>query len=164
MSRKGRKVKMRISVGSDEANPVVDEVIRSLKEEGHEVEYFGPTGKGLIPWPEVAKHVASDVIRRHAQEGVLFCWTGTGVSIAANKFPGIRAALCVDAETARGARLWNDANILCISLRLTSVPVAQEIIHAWLNTKYQPNPEDDACIDEIRQIEESGLGDESYGP
>jgi ribose 5-phosphate isomerase B len=155
---------MRISVGSDESNPVVDQVVKILKAEGHKVDYFGPKGKGLIPWPEVARRVASDVNRRHAQEGVLFCWTGTGVSIAANKFPGIRAALCVDAETARGARLWNNANILCISLRLTSVAVAQEIIHAWLNTKYQPNPEDDACVAEIREIEEGRWSDDSYGP
>jgi ribose 5-phosphate isomerase B len=84
---------------------------------------------------------------------MLFCWTGTGVSIAANKVPGVRAALCDDAETARGARLWNDANVLCISLRRTSEVIAGEILEAWLNTTYQPNQEDDACIAAVAEIE-----------
>lgn len=118
---------MKISVGTDESHLVVDQVLKHLKEAGHEVQFYGPTGKGLLPWPEVARSVADDISRRHSHEGVLFCWTGTGVAIAANKVVGIRAALCVDAETARGARLWNDANILCLSLRLTSSALAQEI-------------------------------------
>jgi ribose 5-phosphate isomerase B len=155
---------MKISVGADETSPVVDQVVKNLKDQGHEVEFYGPSGKGMVPWPEVARSVADDVSRRHSQEGVLFCWTGTGVSIAANKVRGIRAALCVDAETARGARLWNDANILCISLRLTSTAVALEILHAWLNTQYAPNPEDDACLDEIRELEERGCLGDPYGP
>ena len=155
---------MKISVGADESSPVVDQVVKDLKDQGHDVEFYGPTGKGMLPWPEVARSVADDVSRRHSQEGVLFCWTGTGVSIAANKVRGIRAALCVDAETARGARLWNDANILCISLRLTSIAVALEILHAWLNTPYVPNPEDDACLDEIRELEERGYLGDPYGP
>ncbi len=75
------------------------------------------------------------------------------MSIAANKVPGIRAALCDDAETARGARLWNDANILCMSLRRTSDVIAKEIIESWLGTQYQPNAEDDACIEAVHAIE-----------
>ena len=155
---------MKISVGADETSLVIDQVVKTLKDQGHEVEFYGPSGKGMIPWPEVARSVADDVSRRHAQEGVLFCWTGTGVSIAANKVRGIRAALCVDAETARGARLWNDANVLCISLRLTSAPVALEILKAWLDTQYVPNPEDDACLEEIRELEERGCLGDPYGP
>lgn len=155
---------MKIAVGSDETSPVVDQVVKTLKEQGHEIQFYGPTGKGMIPWPEVGRCVAEDVARRHVQEGILFCWTGTGVSIAANKVAGIRAALCSDAETARGARLWNDANVLCISLRLTSVPVAQEILKAWLETAYQPNPEDDACLAEIRDMEDRSGHGETYGP
>jgi len=72
------------------------------------------------------------------EQGVLFCWTGTGVSIAANKVPGVRAALCTDPETGRGARRWNDANVLCMSLRLTSETVAKEILDAWFGTTVDP--------------------------
>ena len=84
-------------------------------------------------WPVVAGRVATEVSEGRCHQGVLLCWTGTGVSITANKVPGIRAALCIDAETARGARLWNDANILCMSLRLTSPQVASEILDAWFS-------------------------------
>ncbi len=90
-----------------------------------------------------------------ADEGILFCWTGTGVSMAANKVPGVRAALCVDAETARGARLWNNANVLCMSLRNTSEVIAGEILEAWFKTQYQPNPTDDACLAQIEALDAS---------
>lgn len=155
---------MKISVGTDESHPVVDQVVKQLHEQGHEVIFYGPTGKGLLPWPEVARSVADDLSRRHTQEGVLFCWTGTGVAIAANKVPGIRAALCADAETARGARLWNNANVLCLSLRLTSAAVALEILKAWLDTAYLPNPEDDLCLRAVRDLEERGCLGDPYGP
>jgi ribose 5-phosphate isomerase B len=108
-------------------------------------------------WPAVARLVAETVAKGDAEEGILCCWTGTGVSIAANKVPGIRAALCEDAETARGARLWNDANVLCLSLRRTSEVIAQEILEAWFSTQYQPNPEDDACLRSVQELEESYL-------
>lgn len=155
---------MKFSVGADETHPVVDQVVKTLKEQGHELEFYGPTGKGLVPWPDVARSVAEEIVQHHSQEGILFCWTGTGVSIAANKVPGIRAALCTDAETARGARLWNDANVLCISLRLTSVAVAQEILKAWLETRYQPNPEDDDCLKLVREMEDCGSRSQYFGP
>jgi ribose 5-phosphate isomerase B len=106
-----------------------------------------------VPWPEVAACVAHDVADGVADEGILFCWTGTGVSIAANKVPGIRAALCGDAETARGARLWNDANLLCLSLRTTTEALAQEIIKAWFTTQYQATTEDEACLEVVRRLE-----------
>src|SRR5512135_420466 len=131
---------MKLSVGADERHAVVDHVLKQLKKAGHKVTWYGPSGKANVPWPEVARCVAEDVAMGQSQEGILFCWTGTGVSIAANKVPGVRAALCPDAETARGARLWNDANVLCLSLRLTSQAVAQEVLKAWLETRYQPNP------------------------
>jgi ribose 5-phosphate isomerase B len=97
--------------------------------------------------------VAETVVGGAADEGILFCWTGTGVSIAANKVPGIRAALCDDAETARGARLWNDANVLCLSLRRTSDIMVDEILDAWFATTYQSNPEDDACLVQVEALE-----------
>ena len=99
-------------------------------------------------WPVVAGLVANEVAEGRCQQGVLLCWTGTGVSIAANKVPGIRAALCVDAETARGARLWNDANVLCMSLRLTSPQVASEILDAWFSVTAAESEE----IDNIERV------------
>lgn len=85
-------------------------------------------------WPEVACAVGERVASGACDQGILFCWTGTGVSMAANKVPGVRAALCPDPETGRGARKWNDANVLCMSLRLTSETVAKEILDAWFET------------------------------
>jgi len=85
------------------------------------------------------------------------CWTGTGVSLAANKVPGIRASLCVDAETTRGARLWNNANVLCLSIRSTSEVVAKEILDMWFETKYKPNAEDDLCLEQVKNIEKKYL-------
>ena len=93
-----------------------------------------------------------------ADGGILFCWTGTGVTIAANKVPGIRAALCADAETARGARLWNNANVLCLSLRRTSEVIAREILDAWFSTRYNPNETDDACLTAVDAIEADYAG------
>ena len=97
-------------------------------------------------WPGVARAVAEAVASGAADEGLLFCWTGTGVSMAANKVPGIRAALCADAATARGARLWNNANVLCLSLRLTTAAGAAEILDAWFDTSFIPNDTDNACL------------------
>jgi ribose 5-phosphate isomerase B len=93
------------------------------------------------------------VAEGRADEGILFCWTGTGVCLAANKVSGIRAALCDDAETARGARLWDNANVLCLSLRRTSEVVAKEILEMWFSTSYKPNPEDDAALAELEALE-----------
>lgn len=144
---------MRLSVGADERNPVVDAVIKLLKRDGHRVVFYGPSGRASVPWPEVAACVAHDIAGGAADEGILFCWTGTGVSIAANKVAGIRAALCRDAETASGARKWNDANLLCLSLRATTEALAQEILKAWFTTQYQPTPEDEACLAVVKRLE-----------
>ncbi|MBM2826543.1 MAG: rpiB [Dehalococcoidia bacterium] len=126
---------MKLAVGSDERTPLTDAVVEDLKRRGHEVDLYGPLADDPIPWPDVAEQVARSVASGKSEEGVLFCWTGTGVSIAANKVPGIRAALCTDAETARGARRWNDANVLCMSLRLTSEVVAKEMLEAWFSAE-----------------------------
>jgi ribose 5-phosphate isomerase B len=144
---------MRISFGVDERNHVSEAVRKYLKKMGYRITFYGPAGKGSTPWPEVARCVAEDVANGRADEGIVCCWTGTGVCIAANKVPGIRAALCNDAETARGARLWNNANVLCLSLRATSEPIAQEILKTWFETQYEPNHIDDACLRQIRQLE-----------
>lgn len=111
---------MKIFVGSDEATHLTDAVLDDLRQRGHDVNPVGPLAGERASWVGVARAVAEAVACGAADEGLLFCWTGTGVSLAANKVPGVRAALCLDAETARGARLWNRANVLCLSLRSTS--------------------------------------------
>ena len=147
---------MKISVGADERLPVAESVLRVLAELGHEVTWYGPDagGEQSVPWPQVARQAAEDVAAGRSQEGVLLCWTGTGVSMAANKVSGVRAALCADAETARGARLWNNANVLCLSMRLTSEAVAKEILAAWFETAYKPNPTDEACLAMVAALDE----------
>jgi ribose 5-phosphate isomerase B len=106
--------------------------MHALRDAGHDVALCGPLAGAESGWADVARDVAESVASGAADQGVLFCWTGTGVSIAANKVAGVRAALCGDAETARGARAWNDANVLCLSLRTTTPILAREIIEAWM--------------------------------
>jgi len=125
---------VRIAFGTDERTPVSDEVVVGLLAAGHEV--ILRVEGGL--WPDVGRRVGEAVARGEADRGVVCCWTGTGVSIAANKVPGVRAALCTDAETARGARRWNAANVLAIGLRLTSATVALEMLDAFLTTGSDP--------------------------
>ena len=144
---------MKLAVGADEKTPVAEAVLAELQRRGHEVMVFGPLAGEKMLWPSVARRVAETVARGEAQEGVLFCWTGTGVSLAANKVPGIRAAVCADAETARGARLWNNANVLCLSLRHTAEAVGKEILDAWFSNAYKPNPEDDEALRQVEELE-----------
>ena len=144
---------MKLAIGSDERTFLTEAVVKEVIERGHEVQLFGPLQEEKLLWPAVARQVAESVQQGIADEGILFCWTGTGVSLAANKVPGIRAALCADSETAKGARLWNKANVLCISLRATSLTIAQEILDAWFDTEYQPNEEDDTCLAQVGAIE-----------
>ena len=127
---------MRIAIGSDERTHLTDLVLTKLRYRGLEIEAYGALSNNHdTRWPLVARAVAKRVASRECHAGILFCWTGTGVSMAANKVPGVRAALCPDPETARGARAYNDANVLCLSLRLTSETVAQEILDQWLTTE-----------------------------
>ena len=144
---------MNIIVGSDERNRMTDVIIEELQKRNFEVQLVGPLAGEEGTWPVIAKKVGEAVASAKAEQGILCCWTGTGVSMAANKIPGIRAALCDDAETARGARLWNNANVLCLSLRRTSEVLAIEILDQWFGTQYQPNPEDDACLALVEDLE-----------
>lgn len=125
----------RTAIGSDERTALADGVVEEVRRRGHYVKLFGALAADDPQWPAVARRVAEQVASGACDQGILFCWTGTGVTMAANKVPGARAALCADAETARGARRWNDANILCMSLRLTSPIVAREILEAWFSTE-----------------------------
>ena len=122
---------VRIAFGTDESTPLTDEVVAELERHGHQVTDVAKAE----PWPEVGHRVGEAVASGRADRGVVCCWTGTGVSMAANKVPGVRAALCTDAETARGARRWNDANVLALGLRLTSREVACEMLDAFLGTE-----------------------------
>jgi ribose 5-phosphate isomerase B len=142
---------MKIAIGSDEKTHLTDYVIKEIEKRGIEVELYGPLAGEPIQWAEVAEKVGERVANRGCDQGILFCWTGTGVSMAANKVPGIRAALCADAKTAEGARKWNDANILAMSLRMTSPIVAKEILEAWFNAT--PEDEEKPNIERVKDIE-----------
>src|SRR5262252_2831938 len=127
---------MRIALGADENVHLVGEIARELERQGHTLVKFGAAAERTEPWARTALTVAESVAKGEYDAGVVCCWTGTGVSIAANKVPGVRAALCGDAETARGARRWNDANVLALSLRATAPEVAREILRAFLSEPY----------------------------
>lgn len=121
---------MRIALGADDRHPLVDAVLEWCRAAGHDVDVVADAA----PWPDAGRLVGEAVATGRAERGVVLCWTGTGVSIAANKVPGARAALCGDAETARGARRWNDANVLALSMRATTTAVATEILDAFVTT------------------------------
>ncbi|MCS6988197.1 MAG: RpiB/LacA/LacB family sugar-phosphate isomerase [Chloroherpetonaceae bacterium] len=152
---------MKLAIGSDERAHLTDAVIRELEAQGHELKKFGAlrddASQDEKRWPNVARDVAECVASGECEQGILFCWTGTGVTIAANKVPNVRAALCFDAETAKGARRWNDANILAMSLRLTSETVAKEILREWFSAKPDSDDENQACLAALTQNERKHL-------
>jgi len=129
---------MKVALASDERNSLTDFLVRDLERRGHEVLRFGAVAEAdtEVDWPLSVRNAAEAVARGETQDAIVCCWTGTGASIAANKVIGIRAALCADAETAKGARTWNHANVLALSLRSTSEAVAKEILDAWYATPY----------------------------
>ena len=140
---------MKVVIGSDEKTELTDAVTAALRKRGHDVMAVGPLVGEALGWADVGREVGETVARRDADTGVLFCWTGTGASIAANKVRGIRAALCTDAATAEGARKWNDANVLVMSLRLTSPSLAEEMLDVWFAA--QPDPSESANIEALER-------------
>src|ERR671937_2201974 len=123
---------MRIAVAADENTGVAEAVVAQLRDRGHEPLLHGALAEGeRDDWAWASEAAARDVADGRADQAVVCCWTGTGAAIAANKVDGVRAALCGDAETAAGARRWNDANVLALSLRATSAPLLAEILDAW---------------------------------
>jgi len=142
---------LRIAFGSDERNQLTDSIERLLRSRGHRVELVGPPAGEPLQWTDVARAVAERVSSAEADEGVLCCWTGTGVSMAANKLPGVRAALCGDAETARGARAWNEANLLCLSLRTTTEALAKEIVDAWFSASADPSEAEN--VEKLKELD-----------
>ena len=143
---------MRIAVASDERVGVAEAVVEELRRRGHEPVAHGALADGeRDDWAWASEAAARDVAEGRAEQAVVCCWTGTGASIAANKVDGVRAALCGDPETARGARRWNDANVLALSLRTTSAPLLGEILDAWFDG--EPSA-DDADVANVRHLDE----------
>ena len=143
---------MKIAVASDEKTHLTDFVVSELEKRGHELILIGPLAGTDLPWTLASEKLAEAVAQGEAAEGVLFCYTGTGSAMAANKVRGIRAALVGDAETAKGARWWNDANVLVMSLRATSTAVAKEILEAWFSESVLE--EEKPFIEQLKEIEQ----------
>lgn len=136
-------------VGADDEGPVADAVVEELRARGHEV-----TVLERDQWPDVATKVAQAVAAGESDQGMLFCWTGTGTSMAANKVPGVRAALAWEPWIAEGARKWNDANVLVMSLKRTDPATAREIVDAWLSVE-APDPDEAANIARLAELDRS---------
>ena len=144
---------MRISVAADERTGVADALVRELERRGHEPVVHGALSDAeRNDWAWASEAAARDVADGRTEQGIVCCWTGTGASIAANKVPGIRAALCGDAETARGARKWNDANVLALSLRTTSEALLAEVLDGWFESTPSAHEEDVANIRHVDEI------------
>ena len=145
---------MIVAVGSDERHETALFACEELRRRGHELRLFGALAEGVpVRWSDVGRAVGEAVASGLCTSGMLFCWTGTGVSIAANKVRGIRAALCWDAPTAAGARRWNDANVLCASLRSTSAAVLGEIFDEWFSTAPSEDAEDRSAVADLDRIQ-----------
>jgi ribose 5-phosphate isomerase B len=145
---------MRISIAADERTGVAEAVVEELRRRGHDPLLHGALNDDeRDDWAWASEAAARDVAEGRADQAVVCCWTGTGASIAANKVPGVRAALCADAETARGARKWNDANALALSLRTTSDALLAEILDAWLEGGPSEEEDDRANIRHLDEID-----------
>jgi ribose 5-phosphate isomerase B len=138
---------MRIVVGADDEGAVADAVVDDLRERGHDV-----TVLEREQWPEIARKVGETVASGEADQGMVFCWTGTGTAMAANKVRGVRAALAWDPWIAEGARRWNDANVLVMSLKRTAPETAREILDAWFAVE-RPDPDEVENISRLAELE-----------
>jgi ribose 5-phosphate isomerase B len=145
---------MKIAVAADERVGVADAVLEELRKRGHEVLPHGALAdEERDDWAWASEAAALDLAEGRADQAIVCCWTGTGASIAANKVNGVRAALCLDAQTADGARKWNDANALALSLRATSEAELAEILDAWFGGEASPEAEDTANVEHLSEIE-----------
>ena len=144
---------MRVAVAADELTGVAEPLVAELRKRGHEPIVHGALSEQeRDDWAWASEAAARDVVEGRAEQAVVCCWTGTGASIAANKVPGIRAALCVDAQTAEGARRWNDANVLALSLRATSEAELAEILDAWFEAGPSDAEDDRANVEHLDEI------------
>ncbi|GII58769.1 ribose 5-phosphate isomerase B [Planotetraspora thailandica] len=145
---------MHISLASDSLDGVASRLVAEVERRGHSVTLYGALAPGgRADWAWCSSAAAKNVTSGHSDQAIVCCWTGTGASIAANKIAGVRAALCVDAATAEGARRWNDANVLALSLRLTSDQTLVEILDAWFAGKPSTADEDTANITHLSDLE-----------
>lgn len=148
---------MKVSVAADERTGVADAVLDQLRDRGHEPLAHGALADGeRDDWAWASEAAARDVAEGRAEQAIVCCWTGTGASIAANKVEGVRAALCLDAQTAAGARRWNDANALALSLRATSEAELGEILDAWFGSAPSGEADDVANVEHLSEIERPG--------
>ena len=145
---------MKIAVATDERVGVAEAVLEELRKRGHEpIPHGALADREREDWAWASEAAARDVAEGRAEQAIVCCWTGTGASIAANKVDGVRAALCADAQTAEGARKWNDANALAISLRATSDAELSEILDAWFGGAPSTEADDAANVRHISEIE-----------
>ncbi len=150
---------MRIAVAADERTGVADALVAELRRRGHETVPHGALSDGEREgWAWASEAAARDVAEGRAEQGIVCCWTGTGASIAANKVRGVRAALCADAATAAGARRWNDANVLALSLRTVSDAALLEILDAWFAAAPSAEADDRANVTHLEEIETARRG------
>jgi ribose 5-phosphate isomerase B len=148
---------MKIAVAADERVGVADVLLEELRKRGHEPIPHGALADGeREDWAWASEMAARDLAEGRAEQAIVCCWTGTGASIAANKVDGVRAALCLDAQTADGARMWNDANALAISLRATSEAELAEILDAWFGGEASSDEADAANVEHLAEIEGAG--------
>jgi ribose 5-phosphate isomerase B len=147
---------MRVSVAADERVGIADAVVEQLRRRGHDPIVHGALNDDeRDDWAWASEAAARDVVEGRAEQAIVACWTGTGASIAANKVHGVRAALCADAETASGARKWNDANVLALSLRTTSDALLEEILDAWFGGEPSSDESDVANVRHVDEIDVS---------
>jgi ribose 5-phosphate isomerase B len=145
---------MRVAVAADERVGIAEAVVEELRKRGHEPIVHGALSEGeRDDWAWASEAAARDVAEGRAEQAIVCCWTGTGASIAANKVSGVRAALCLDAQTADGARKWNDANALALSLRATSEAELGEILDAWFGGEASGDADDAANVEHLSEIE-----------
>jgi ribose 5-phosphate isomerase B len=145
---------VRVSIAADELTGVAEALPDELRRRGHEPILHGAYADGERPdWAWASEAAARDVAHGRAEQAVVACWTGTGASIAANKVDGVRAALCADAQTAAGARRWNDANVLALSLRLTSRAALGEILDAWFDASPSSDQDDLENVAHLSELE-----------
>ncbi|TMK99750.1 MAG: RpiB/LacA/LacB family sugar-phosphate isomerase [Actinobacteria bacterium] len=148
---------MRISVAADELTGIAPALVAELERRGHTTLAHGAlSGSERDDWAWASEAAARDVADGRAEQAIVCCWTGTGAAIAANKVPSVRAALCLDAPSAEGARRWNDANALALSLRATSQAELVEILDGWFAAAPSNDAADRANVEHLREIESGG--------
>jgi ribose 5-phosphate isomerase B len=153
---------MRIAVAADELTGIAGELPEQLRRRGHEPILHGAfSDTERADWAWASEAAARDVAEGRAEQAVVACWTGTGASIAANKLDGVRAALCADAQTADGARRWNDANVLALSLRLTSEAALEEILDAWFAGESSRESDDLENVAHLSELEREAASERS---